>query len=121
MSFGKLTFVVDKRDGDLDLIPDDFFERYAVPVGKWLSTPHLLSGAYENADASDLAARCDGYQRAYKMFLAAAEKNKDGLRHEPHILANYNSVENSVVFTFIFKCENNGNTYRISGLWDGIP
>jgi len=95
--------------GEPDLIPDDFFMEYAELVTDWVSATDS-SGLC--CVAHDLARRARAYVEAFDLVTEAGCDIKD-LRHDPYVLTNYDSLRNGGVFTFIFKCENNGSTYRV--------
>ena len=101
-----------EEDGTPELIPDDFFYRYGKPVRDWLAELEWpdMQDAFE-AEAEAMASRAHAFARAYRLFIEAAEN--DTLRHEPWVISEYDSLNNSATFLFVFKCENNGNTYRV--------
>lgn len=53
----------------------------------------------------------DDFAEAYTAFKELASVSGDSLREEPSVVLN--PFNDSGEFIFIFKCENNGNTYRI--------
>lgn len=97
-----------------ELVPDDFFYRNGWKVLDWLKLADLDEGP--NHQAKELAERCAAYAKAYAMFAEASAKTYktgDPLRHEPWVIPEYDSVENRERYLFIFKADNNGNTYRV--------
>lgn len=108
--------IVCGSDGTPDLTPDDFFHDHAKTARAWLAE-RVDRGQSETEVASDLWEKCEAYIAAAKLYFATSKELYgdfgDHLRHEPYILTHYDSVENTATYTFIFKADNNGNTYRI--------
>ncbi len=112
----KIELVVD-RSGDAELIPDDFFDRFGVPVAAWLGGSYSRLPWAPGETAVRMSQRCAAYLAAYGIYERAAArtyKGGDPLRNEPWVIPEYDSEhEGALAFLFIFKAENNGNTYRV--------
>lgn len=110
------------------LIPDDRHTLWGEPVTKWLKrNPKTFYAeidgdddyeiALENAkeEAAGLSVKVKRYELAIKLFEKAGG-TLDHLRHAPHVIENYtpnSDGDGDVTRYFIFKEENNGNTYRV--------
>ncbi len=110
-----------ERDGTPKLLPDDRFTGYGIKVRDWLvdRVTGEMGGGDPSFETSRLAKRCQAFARAEHLYVEAAHsvyKLGDPLRHEPWVVEAWNSGEEKLTVTFIFKCENNGNTYRVT--WD---
>jgi hypothetical protein len=98
--------------GEPEVIPDDHFQEAGKPARQWLvdMPAHHRPGEM----ALELAERAQAFTEAFTLFEQKA--NPNGLRHEPWVVPEYDSVGGSLNWLFIFKCENNGSTWRVR--WD---
>ena len=109
--------------GDVATIPDDFYMDYAVLATKWLVEPFggfdpLTEDGGHPLEKSRILAmivkeKLKRVELAYDLYLKAGG---DGdLRHEVMVIENYIPTEEQGVIRryFVFKEENNGNTFRI--------
>jgi hypothetical protein len=107
----RFEMLYDRGSDSPDLTPDDFFMRHGTPAAKWVAQD-LEAGSLDRA-AALLATRARAYSTAHGAFVEAAKRNDDCLRHEPFVISEYDSRTGDVSYLFVFKCENNGNTYRV--------
>lgn len=111
----KLEMLMDETGCSPETIPDDFFDQHAVTTRFWLANTTVLTATPSDM-AAKLAERAKAYSTAYALYLEGAMKiygASDPLRHEPYVLTEYDSLQNEVRYLFIFKADNNGNTYRV--------
>lgn len=112
----RVELVVD-RSGEPELIPDDCFSEFGTPVSRWLGGAFARVPWQQGETALRMSERCAAYLAAYGIYeqaAARAYKGGDPLRIAPWVIPEYDSTnEGSLKFLFIFKAENNGNTYRV--------
>jgi len=104
------------EDGSPDLTPCDSHHAHVIPITKWFERSADVG---ERADqvASDINARCQMYNKAYAWFLKVSKaeyKDGDDLREVPYVSEIYDPISDAVEkIWFIFKADNNGNTYKV--------
>lgn len=108
-------FIRDNK-GELLLDPDDGFTEYAVDVATWIGRPeleerHCSEGAKERACRERFLRKMKMFGVAWDCYAVCGDP--DNLRHEPHVIENYDTVTGYVERVFIFKEDNNGTTYRV--------
>lgn len=60
-----------------------------------------------------------------KLIFEDASHGKDSLAQPPVVRAMFNTLWDATAYTFFFKCEDNGNTYKVmvgtySGKWEAL-
>lgn len=107
--------------GSVSTNPDDFFEKAAIPVRKWIEQkdgdyPYL---GKEKEDFKKLSEKMKIFHQAEDLYVKISG-GKEVLRIEPYVQINYEPSDDgcgSITLWFFFKEDNNGTTYKIKHEW----
>jgi hypothetical protein len=112
--------VLRDNEGRYAINPDDCFEHVSLELYDWIKEPipkELLDGAPEDLQVEQIIHRAGLAGRAIDLYKKASNNNTlDFLRFPPRVIENYVpglDCQGDTIFWFMFKEDNNGNTYRI--------
>lgn len=108
---------ITETDGSPDLTPCDFHGLHATTIPEWMLRAEK-EGHPPDMLAAEMVKRAGMYRQAYAWYLEAAiqayGEHGDELREHPWVYEVYDPIADDVVATwFLFKADNNGNTYKV--------